>query len=119
MFGIRDSDLFILICVCVQCKKNGTSRPQGGTLTSSHSEVNEGDFSSLLLVALQLDTDSLRPPNPVSSSPGGDTSRSESDFERLRASLRSPGGGILLVSGGSRAGELCFDESRGSLWTVA
>lgn len=103
----------------IACKKDSTSRPVGGVLTSSHSEVKEGDFSSLLLAVLQLDTDSLRPPNPVSSSPGGDTSRSESDFERLRASLRSPGGGILLVNGGSRAGELRFGESRGSLWTVA
>ncbi|TNN73185.1 hypothetical protein EYF80_016671 [Liparis tanakae] len=78
------------------------------TLTSSHSEVKEGDFSSLFLPVLQLETDSLRFPSPPSSSLGGDTSKSESDLERLRASFRSPGGRIRTAP-----------KSLGSLFTVA
>lgn len=82
-------------------------------LTSSHSEVKEGDFSSLFLPVLQLETDSLRFPSTPSSSLGGDTSRSESDLERLRASFRSPGGRDLT------AGAAPDPESLGSLCTVA
>lgn len=83
------------------------------TFTSSHSEVKEGDFSSLFLPVLQLETDSLRFPSPPSSSLGGDTSRSESDLERLRASFRSPGGRVLMVDAAPDA------EALGSLCTVA
>lgn len=83
-----------------------------GKLTSSHSEVKEGDFSSLFLPVLQLETDSLRFPSPPSSSLGGDTSRSESDLERLRASFRSPGR-VLMADAAPDP------ESLGSLCTVA
>lgn len=82
-------------------------------LTSSHSEVKEGDFSSLFLPVLQLETDSLRFPRPPSSSLGGETSKSESDLERLRASFRSPGGRVLTVDAAPDP------ESLGSLCTVA
>lgn len=83
------------------------------SLTSSHSEVKEGDFSSRFFPVLQLETDSLRFPSPPSSSPGGDTSKSESDLERLRASFRSPGGRILTADAAPAP------ESLGSLFTVA
>lgn len=58
------------------------------SLTSSHSEAKDGDFSSRFLPVLQLESDSLRLPM-ASSSVGEQVSRSESDLDRLRLSLSS------------------------------
>lgn len=66
------------------------------SLTSSHSEAKEGDFSSLFFPMLQLDKDSLRLPI-VASSVGEQVRRSESDLDKLRLSLSSALG--LLVGG--------------------
>ena len=66
------------------------------SLTSSHSEAKEGDFSSLFFPMLQLERDSLRLPI-VASSVGEQVRRSESDLDKLRLSLSSALG--LLVGG--------------------
>lgn len=58
------------------------------SLTSSHSEAKDGDFSSLFFPVLQFESDSLRLPM-ASSSVGEQVRRSESDLDKLRLSLSS------------------------------
>lgn len=52
---------------------------------------------------LQLDTDPVRPARPPSSSPCGDASKSESDFDRLRMSPRSVGLDLKAATGADSA----------------
>lgn len=52
---------------------------------------------------LQLDTDPVRPAKPPSSSPCGDASKSESDFDRLRMSPRSVGLDLKAATGADSA----------------
>lgn len=100
------------------------------SLTSSHSEANEGDFSSLFFPMLQLDRDSLRLPI-VASSVGEQVRRSESDLDKLRLSLSSAlgllvGGARLLAPLGSPSssappgrGEAVRVEVLGCVWLWA
>lgn len=80
------------------------------SLTSSHSEAKEGDFSSLFFPMLQLDRDSLRLPI-VASSVGEQVRRSESDLDKLRLSLSSALG--LLVGGARLLAPLRSPSSSG------
>lgn len=67
------------------------SLPLSWSITSSHSEANDG-MRSMRWPERQLDTDPLRPASPPSSSPPkGDANKSESDLDKLRISPRSAG----------------------------
>lgn len=85
-------------------------------ITSSHSEAKEGDLSICLFPELQLATDSQQLFRPPSSSPRGDTNRSESDLERLRVNFRSPGG--FSLTGGTATAPVDSLASALAVWTT-